>query len=59
MSDFWAAVLAFLNAVIDGISDYVHSDLAFVINTELADFVKFATDETVLIVRNILDIFGR
>ena len=59
MAEFWEAVLAFLNAVIDAISNYVHSDLAFVVDTELAEMVKYCTDETVLIVRNILDIFGR
>lgn len=59
MADFWAAVLAFLNAVIDAVSNYVHSDLAFVINTELANLVKDCTDETVIIIRDILDIFGR
>lgn len=59
MAEFWEAVKEFLNAVINGISNYVHSDLAFVINTELAEMVKAVTDDTVLIVRNIMDIFGR
>lgn len=59
MAEFWEAVRQFINALIDGISNYVHSDLAFVIDTELAEMVKYTTDETVLIIRNILDIFGR
>ena len=59
MADFLEAVKAFCDAVINAISNYVHSDLAFLIDTELADMVKYVTDETVLIVRNILDIFGR
>ena len=59
MADFIEALKTFLNAVIDGISNYVHSDIAFVIDTQLAEMVKYCTDETVLLIRNILDIFGR
>lgn len=59
MAEFIEALEAFINAVIDGISNYVHSDIAFVIDTQLAEMVKYCTDETVLIIRNILDIFGR
>lgn len=59
MADFWAAVIAFCNSCIDVISDYVHSALAFEVNTELANMVKDCTDELVIIIRDILDIFGR
>lgn len=59
MSDFWAAIIGFLNALIDTLSNYVHNDIAFVINTEFAEMVKYCTDETVVIIREILDIFGR
>lgn len=59
MADFIEALKTFANAIIDGVSNYVHSDLAFVINTEFSEMIKYCTDETVLITRNVLDIFGR
>ena len=51
MADFIEALKTFANAIIDGVSNYVHSDLAFVINTEFSEMIKYCTDETVLITR--------
>jgi hypothetical protein len=59
MSNFIDAVIGFLNAVIDSISTYVHSDTAFVIDTQLAELLKYGSDEFVRITREVLDIFGR
>lgn len=59
MADIWAEVLAFLNAIVNAISTYVHSALAIEINTELAAAFKELADYTVYIIRDICDIFGR
>ena len=59
MANFWQDIVAVFNAIIETTSNYVHNDLAFVIDTELARMVKYCTDETVIIIRDILDIFGR
>ncbi|MBQ9599824.1 MAG: hypothetical protein IJR33_08475 [Clostridia bacterium] len=59
MSDFIEALKNFINAVIDTVSTYVHSGTAFIIDSQLAELVKFCSDETVNIIREVLDIFGR
>ena len=59
MSDFIEAIKAFVNALIDSLSTYVHSDTAFVIDTQLAELLKYSSDEFVRITREVLDIFGR
>lgn len=59
MSDFIDAVVAFFNAVIDTVSTYVHSDIAYVIDTNIAGAVKYISDSAVTITREFLDIFGR
>lgn len=59
MSNFIDAVIGFLNAVIDSISTYVHSDTAFVIDTQLAEMLKYCSDEAVRLIREVLDIYGR
>lgn len=59
MAEFIEALKAFANAVIDGVSNYVHNDLAFVINTEIAEATKYLTDTAVVIIRDFLDVFGR
>lgn len=59
MQDIWVEILAFLNAVINAISSYVHSPLAIEINTDLAVMFKECADYCVYIIRDIMDIFGR
>lgn len=59
MADFLEALKEFLNALINGISNYVNSPLAFVVNSELATLLKETTDEVVIIIRDVLAIFGR
>lgn len=59
MSDFIEALKEFANAVINTISTYAHSDWAYVINTNVAEAVKYVSDTAVTITREFLDIFGR
>lgn len=59
MQEFWAEFIAFINAVIDGISTYVHSPIAIEINTDIAVMFKELADYCVYIIRDIMDIFGR
>jgi len=59
MSNFIDAVIGFINAVIDTVSNYVHSDIAYVIDTNIAEAVKYISDSAVTITREFLDIFGR
>lgn len=59
MSDIIAALVNFFNVIIDNISTYVHSDIAYVIDTNIAEAVKYISDSAVTITRDFLDIFGR
>ena len=59
MAELLEAIKAFVDAIINGISTYVHSDTAFIIDTQLAELVKVTTDEAVKMMRELLDIFGR
>ena len=59
MSDFIEALKEFANAVINTVSTYVHSDWSYVINTNVAEAVKYVSDTAVTITREFLDAFGR
>ena len=59
MADFLEALKELCNLIITDISIYVHSDLAYVIDTNIADAVKYLLDSAVTITREFLDIFGR
>lgn len=59
MSNFMDALVGFINAVIDTVSNYVHSDISYVINTNVAEAVKYISDSAVTITREFLDIYGR
>lgn len=57
--EIWEAIVNLFNTIIDGISTYVHSPNALVIDTRLAELVKYCSDAAVVITRDFLDIFGR
>lgn len=57
--EFWEAIVECVNAIINGISTYVHSPEAIIIDTRLADLVKYCSDQSVYIIRDFLDVFGR
>ena len=59
MAEFIEAIKGFINALIDSLSVYVHSDTAFVVDTQVAEMLKYCSDEAVNIIREVLDIFGR
>ena len=58
-AEIWVEIVLCFNAIINAISTYVHSTLAFEINTYIAAAFKELADYTVYIIRDILDVFGR